>query len=160
MTKREVWLIVAAVAVVAFFIGRGTVPRPIEGVVEVHDTLTVVHNIHDTTFVEKWRDRVRTEYVPLPAVHDTVDRVDSVLVEVPIERVVVSGDHYTATLEGFRPRLVDMELNIPETIITNTTTVTTRKRWSFCAGPQLGVGYGVGGFTPYVGVGVSFGYCF
>lgn len=160
-------LILAAIlaAVVAFLIGRGTVPRPVEGVVEVHDTTTVVQVVHDT--LTKYRDRTvaRVDTLYLPAVHPDSSGVapavpDSAAVVVPIERVVVEGEHYTATLEGFRPRLVDMELRLPTQIITNTKTVTVQKRWSFVVGPQLGFGYGVGGFTPYVGVGVSFGYCF
>lgn len=185
MTKREVWLIVAAVAVVAFFIGRGTVPRPIEGVVVTSDTTTTYSHVKDTTGVPVDREPVRTDTARLAAVPRPVTPrptkpaenpappeeptpvdttrsapADSVDVLIPIERVTVEGENYTAVLEGYKPSIVEMNLRIPTTTINNNRTVTTRKKWSFVVGPQLGVGYGVGGFTPYVGVGVSFGYCF
>lgn len=150
------------IAIVAFFIGRGTVPHAVEGFREVHDTTVVVHTIRDTVREVRFRDRVRLDTVRLAAVPDATagTRADSSSVEVPIERVVVNGDYYTATLEGFRPRLVDMELRIPERIVTATRTETIRKRWSFVAGPQVGAGWTPEGVRPYVGIGVSFGYCF
>jgi len=160
-------LILAAIlaAVVAFLIGRGTVPRPVEGVVEVHDTTTVVQVVHDT--LTQYKDRIvaRRDTLYLPAVRPDTSGVvpaepDSAEVVVPIERVVVEGEHYTATLEGFRPRLVDMELRLPTQIITNTTTVTVRKRWALVVGPQMGLGLTPEGLRPYVGGGVTFGYCF
>ena len=183
MKRSEVILIAALVAVVAFMIGRGTVPRPIEGVVETRDTTTTYSHVKDTTGVPVDREPARTDTarfaavsgpvttrpgkssgVPAPpeAVADTTGTTpaDSVDVLVPIERVTVEGENYSAVLEGYRPSIVEMNLRIPTTTITNTRTVTTRKRWSVVVGPQVGAGWTPEGFRPYVGVGISFGYCF
>lgn len=126
----------------------------------------------DTVLVERWiRDTVR-EVVSVPGgsvpvllpVHDTllvhtrdtVRQVDSVLVEVPIEERTFTGDNYRATVRGFRPELTDIWIRQKETTIT----VPYRKRWSLTAGPQAGVGITPGGWQPYAGVGVTFGYSF
>ncbi len=129
----------------------------------------------DTVYVEKWiRDsippkpdsvRVDTKIVYLPkvvhdsipyAVHDTSIVHDSVLVEVPIYEKTYFGDNYRATIRGFQPELVDIWVKQRETTIT----VPYRKRWSFTAGPQVGVGYTPQGWQPYAGAGVTFGYSF
>ena len=129
----------------------------------------------DTIYVEKWiRDsippkpdsvRVETKIVYLPkvvrdsipyAVHDTSIVHDSVLVEVPITEKTYMGENYKAIVRGFEPELVDIWVKQRETTIT----VPYRKRWSFTAGPQVGVGYTPQGWQPYAGAGVTFGYSF
>lgn len=183
MKRAEVIIVCAAVAVLAFFIGRGTVPRPVEGVVETTDTTTTYSHVKDTTGVPVDREPVRTDTArfaavsrpsttrpakpsgnpaPPEAAADTTGTApaDSVDVLVPIERVTVEGENYSAVLEGYRPSIVEMTLRVPTTTITNTRTVTTRKRWSFCVGPQVGAGWTPEGVRPYIGVGVTFGYCF
>ena len=129
----------------------------------------------DTVYVEKWiRDsippkpdsvRVETKIVYLPKVvrdsvpypvHDTTTVRDSVLVEVPITEKAYEGENYRAIVRGFRPELVDIWVKQRETTIT----VPYRKRWSFTAGPQVGVGYTPQGWQPYAGAGVTFGYSF
>ena len=126
----------------------------------------------DTVLVERWiRDTVR-EVVSVPGgtvpvylrVHDTlrihsrdtVRQVDSVLVEVPIEERTFTGENFRATVRGFRPELADIWIRQKETTIT----VPYRKRWGLTAGPQAGVGITPGGWQPYAGVGVTFGYSF
>lgn len=85
---------------------------------------------------------------------------DSVSVVVPIEQRVYEGEYYKATVEGYRPSLVDMQLKIPEVLVTETKTVTKRKLWSVTIGPQLGYGITPAGMHPYAGVGVTFGLSF
>lgn len=181
--KTETVILLVLVAVVAFFVGRGTVPRVVEGVVETSDTTTTYSHVKDTTGVPVDREPVRTDTArfaavsrpvatrpekpagnpaPPEAAADTTGTApaDSVDVLVPIERVTVEGENYTAVLEGYRPSIIEMNLRIPTTTINNNRTVTTRKRWSFVVGPQIGVGWTPEGVRPYVGVGVTFGYCF
>ncbi len=194
MTKGETIIVgvaIVAVAVAAFLVGRGTVPRPIEGVVVTSDTTNVERRVRDTSGVVVNREPARSDTarlavvktpgkdrpgkpvktaVPdtfsdpvdtLPVPADSVDVcADSVDVSVPIERVQVDGENYSAIIEGFHPRIIEMVVTAPAQIITNTRTVTTRKRWSFVVGPQIGVGLTPDGVRPYVGAGFTFGYCF
>ena len=85
---------------------------------------------------------------------------DSMSVVVPIEQRVYEGEYYKATVEGYRPSLVDMQLKIPAVLVTETKTVTKRKLWSVTIGPQLGYGITPAGLHPYAGVGVTFGLSF
>ena len=85
---------------------------------------------------------------------------DSMSVLVPIEQRVYEGEYYKATVEGYRPSLVDMQLKIPAVLVTETKTVTKRKLWSVTIGPQLGYGITPAGLHPYAGVGVTFGLSF
>lgn len=85
---------------------------------------------------------------------------DSVSVVVPIEQRVYEGEYYKATVEGYRPSLVDMQLKIPAVLVTEKKTVTKRKLWSVTIGPQLGYGITPAGLHPYAGVGVTFGLSF
>lgn len=94
---------------------------------------------------------------PVPyAVHDTLYKTDSVLVEVPIVEKQYIGDDYRATIRGFQPELVDIWIRQMETTIT----VPYRNRWSFTVGPQAGVGITPKGWQPYAGIGATFGYSF
>ena len=125
----------------------------------------------DTVYIEKWlpqpveepKDSTPLEpkivYLPKPypvhdttEVHDTTTVRDSVLVEVPIIEKTYYGDNYRATIRGFEPELTDIWVKQKETAY--------RKRWSFTAGPQLGVGYTPKGLQPYAGAGITFGYSF
>ena len=90
------------------------------------------------------------------AVHDTTAVRDSVYVEVPIEEKTYVGDNYRATIRGFQPELTDIWIRQNEKYITQP----YRKRWSFTAGPQVGVGITPDGWRPYAGLGVTFGYSF
>ena len=125
----------------------------------------------DTVFVEKWvRDTVyeprdsfivrwRTVYLPVhdtSYVRDTTSAIDTVLVEVPITEKTYSGENYRAVVRGFQPELVDIWFKQKETTIS----VPYKKRWSVSVGPQAGFGFTPGGWQPYAGVGVSFGYSF
>ena len=94
------------------------------------------------------------EAVPVPEVGD------SAKVVLPIERKVFEGDYYTATVEGYRPSLVDMQLRLPTIAVTETRTTTKRKWWSVTIGPQVGYGFTPAGWQPYAGVGVTVGLSF
>lgn len=87
-----------------------------------------------------------------PLTVDTLpgDTIPSVIV--PIERKVYETEDYRATVEGFRPQLVGMEIYRKTSTITNTEKA--RPLWALTLGP--GVGYGPKGVQPYVGV--SFGF--
>lgn len=84
-------------------------------------------------------------------VEDTVVRItpeNDVLV--PISRSTYRTDDYTAIVEGYRPRLVSMEIYRKTSTVTNIRS----PRWALTLGP--GVGYGPHGLRPYVGVSAGF----
>lgn len=95
--------------------------------------------------------------ISLPIV-DTITVVDSVLVEVPISRTEYSTDNYHIIAEGYRTKLLQVDV-FPETKII-TEQVTKRKRWGVSLGVQAGYGMTPVGTQPYAGVGVTFGYNF
>lgn len=91
--------------------------------------------------------------VTLP--EDTIPRITPENdVIIPITQNTYKTEDYTAIVEGYRPRLVSIELYPKTTTITNTITKTRSPRWALTVGP--GVGYGPNGVQPYVGVTVGF----
>lgn len=159
MKRAVVVILFVAFIVASFFAGRLSIRPPEAQIVEIHDTTTIITTVRDTVREVITRTIVRVDTVRL-ATADTTARDDSANVELPIEQITVKGEHYTAVIEGFRPSLVDMQIDIPTQYVTTMKTETVRRRWSLTVGPQIGAGYGIGGFTPYVGVGFTFGYCF
>lgn len=91
--------------------------------------------------------------VPLP--EDTIPRITPENdVIIPITQSTYKTEDYTAVVEGYRPRLVSIELYPKTTTITNTVTNTRSPRWALTVGP--GVGYGPNGVQPYIGVSLGF----
>ena len=73
---------------------------------------------------------------------------------IPITQNTYKTEEYMAVVEGYRPRLVSIELYQKTTTITNTITKTRSPRWALTIGP--GIGYGPNGVQPYVGVTLGF----
>lgn len=105
--------IIGAISLIAlsFFIGRKSVDTPNVTTEVKWDTLRV--EVPVLQEVEK----VRTEYVYVPTPSDTVviERVDSVLVAVDIERRVYGDDRYRAVVSGavvgdIHPTLESMDI--------------------------------------------------
>lgn len=81
---------------------------------------------------------------------------DSVQVEVPIEQRTYEGENYRAVVQGFRPKLVSIDIRFPEIAAP----APPAKRWHFTVGVQLGYGFTPAGWQPYAGAGWTFGYSF
>lgn len=78
---------------------------------------------------------------------------DTVTAELPVTQVEYSTLEYKAILEGYKPRLVSMEV-YPKTITINRVeTVVRRPRWGVTAG--VGGGYDGNKFVPHLGVTVG-----
>lgn len=102
----------------------------------------------------------RYEVVKLPAVRDTItdsliykDTLihDSVNVVVPITQKKYEDSTYTAYVSGYNPQLDSISIyrkTIYQTI--------TEKPRRFGVGITGGYGYGKGGLTPFVGVGIYY----
>lgn len=94
--------------------------------------------------------------------HDTLllpvieTRTDSVLVSLPVERKTYSDDStYTAVVSGINPYLDSIEVYRRNVYETRTITHYTKPS-RLSIGLQGGYGYGRNGFSPYIGVGISY----
>lgn len=120
----------------------------------------------DTVLIEKpvpykvTRTEFRTLRLPvmLFAPADTVWRertvVDSVEVEVPMERRMYQDSNYRAQVSG--PAIGGLHPSLDWVEVYNRTTTIAKKpsRWGF--GVQVGYGMSREGLSPYVGVGVNY----
>lgn len=136
----------------------------------IHDTTTLTLVVHDTIEVVKWKERVRVDTLLLAVVKDSLTTdadttvsnkenvADSTLVAVPISQVTCEGENYTAVIEGFRPRLVSIDI-MQQTQYIETTKTIPPKKWSFglTLGASAGVFYTPKGIQPGAGLGASVG---
>lgn len=155
MNGKRLLLTLTAVLCIGFLAGWfSRVPARVEDFIEKVDTLVVRDTIMRDRPVFVDRYLVRTDTVKL-AVHDTTLRVDSVLVDVPIERRIYEEDSlYRAVVSGYRPSLDSLLVYRTTTEITKFVPVPVKKRWG--VGIQAGYGFGRQGISPYVGVGISY----
>lgn len=117
----------------------------------VTDTLVVRDTLRVSTPVYVTRRIVDTILVPVmvPGGRDTV------LVQVPREEKVYQDSSYRAVVSGYMPSLDTIDVYRREVYVTTLERVEVPpSRWSW--GIQAGIGYGGGGVTPYVGLGVQF----
>ncbi len=142
-------LVVIGAFIGAYRCGRGSAKIVVE---TRTDTVVVRDTIRDTVPVVKEYFITRTDTVTMRLAGDTV----FVSVEVPIERQVYQTPQYKAEIEGFRPRLVSMELYQERYEITRTEyiSVPDNRRW----GIGVSAGYAVTpkGLQPYIGLGVQY----
>lgn len=136
----------------------------------IRDTTTLTLVVHDTIEVVKWKERVRVDTLLLSVVKDSLTTdtdttvsnkenvADSALVAVPISQVTCEGENYTAVIEGFRPRLVSIDI-IQQTQYIETTKTIPPKKWSFglTLGASAGVFYTPKGIQPGAGLGATLG---
>lgn len=136
----------------------------------IRDTTTLTLVVHDTIEVVKWKERVRVDTLLLAVVKDSLTTdtdttvsnkenvADSALVAVPISQVTCEGENYTAVIEGFRPRLVSIDI-IQQTKYIETTKMIPPKKWSFglTLGASAGVFYTPKGIQPGAGLGATLG---
>lgn len=136
----------------------------------IRDTTTLTLVVHDTIEVVKWKERVRVDTLLLAVVKDSLTTdtdttvsnkenvADSALVAVPISQVTCEGENYTAVIEGFRPRLVSIDI-IQQTQYIETTKTIPPKKWSFglTLGAAAGIFYTPKGIQPGAGLGATLG---
>ena len=131
------------------------------------DTVTVVRTdtVRDTvpTVVEKRIVRTEVVHLYLEAEIDSLcSEVDSEAVSVmgdsvaiPITQKTYEAETYKAWVSGWHASLDSIEVYQKTVERTITITKTTKpKRWGI--GVQVGYGYSIKGFTPYIGVGISY----
>ena len=77
---------------------------------------------------------------------------DSLLyIEIPMEQKHYADSTYDAWVSGYKPSLDSLKIYSTSKIITIRD---KRKPWSI--GPQAGLGVGLSGLTPYIGIGITY----
>lgn len=163
MSRRCVrWLILTIF--VSFIFGYGTGHRHC-GRKSQTDTITIVETKIIKQPVAVSTKPIRTDLMTLPTQYvplfftETVVVADSIEVEVPIEQITYEEEDYRAVVEGFRPRLVELELRPKTTTITQRV-VESPKGWNFHFGPTVAYGWTPKGWLPLVGLGATVTYNF
>ena len=149
------YILLIALFVGAFFAGRWTKPcRKAETV--LRDTVVVRDTLAVPVPTPERVEVIRRDTCWLVRC-DTVRTADTlrVPVVVPIERRIYVTADYRAEVEGYRPRLVSMELYRQTQVVTNTVSAKP-KRWG--VGIQAGYGFTprTGRFEPYIGLGIQY----
>ncbi len=116
------------------------------------DTVIVRDTIRDTVLAFRTVRLERIDTVWLRSARDTV----LVEVEVPIEKKTYLTDEYRAVVEGFRPRLAEMEIYRNTVYVNKTETVTLKRPAHWGIGIQAGYGYNFDRCRPYVGIGIQY----
>jgi hypothetical protein len=155
---KNILQITAVIAIFGFGFIAGWMLKPkCAGIVsERIDTLILRDTLRDTVLIPVDRYIVRLDTVTVKVAGDTL----YVEVEVPIERKEYRTDDYRATIEGFRPELIAMEIYRQTHYITEMKTieVPNRNRW----GIGLNVSYGAYvrdgqiKMAPFIGAGVQY----
>lgn len=151
-TLRDILIVVAIIAAL-FAIGQKESRRVVIKTEYLpSDTVIIRDTIRDTVPVVKEIFTTRTDTVFLPVLGDTVKTG----VLVPIERKIYQTTDYRATIEGYKPALVDMEIFRQVQYITKPEIryKKTKPRWGI--GLQAGYGISKSGLSPYVGIGIQY----
>lgn len=163
MRNLGVWVIALCALFFVFIVGRCSVTRhssPVRDTLTVFDTVRYIEPQFTVKNVVRYevrrlpRFRDYTIDLTLP-IRDTLTVIDTIPVVVPIEQVEYRTDEYYAVVEGYLPRLV--QLDIYRATQTITETVTKRKRWGVSVGVQMGYGITPAGMQPYAGLGANIG---
>lgn len=111
-------------------------PVAVDSVVLRYETIKVRKVVSDTVRVEQMAE-------------------DSAVVEIPITQKHYTDSTYSAWVSGYAPCLDSIKVYPRTEVVTITNTIKDKpKRWGI--GIQGGIGYGKGGFSPYVGIGVQY----
>lgn len=122
--------------------------------VVVYDTMTYRKPIAVDSVVLRYETiKVRKVVSDTIKVVDSAD--DSVAVEIPITQKHYADSTYSAWVSGYDPCLDSIQVYPRTEVVTITQKIEAKpKRWGI--GVQGGIGYGKGGFSPYIGVGIQY----
>ena len=115
---------------------------------------TIVRDSLVPVEVIKWK--TVPEYL---AVHDTTFMVDSILVDVPMERRIYQEDSvYYAVVSGFKPSLDTLKVYRETVTIETTRNFTEYKPYKWSVGPFVSQEVGLNHYAAKVGVAGDFGF--
>ena len=122
--------------------------------VVVYDTVTYRQPIAVDSVVLRYETiKVRKVVSDTVKVMDSAE--DSVSVEIPITQKHYADSTYSAWVSGYEPCLDSIKI-YPRTEMVTITKQIQDKPKRCGIGIQCGIGYGKGGFSPYIGVGVQY----
>lgn len=122
--------------------------------VVVYDTVTYRKPIAVDSVVLRY-ETIKVRKVVSDTIRVLNNAEDSVSVEIPITQKHYADSTYSAWVSGYDPCLDSIKVYPRTEVVTITKQIQDKpKRWGI--GIQGGVGYGKGGFTPYIGVGVQY----
>lgn len=128
--------------------------------VVVYDTVTYRKPVAVDSVVVRYKTiHVELKEENFPKLDDREDnfpiKIDSTTVELPITQKHYADSTYSAWVSGYDPCLDSIKVYPRTEVVTITKQIQDKpKRWGI--GIQGGVGYGKGGFTPYIGIGVQY----
>lgn len=133
----------------------------IEKTVEVeYDTIPYYHPVPKDSVV------LRYATARLPISHEPGDTImiihekDSVAVEIPITQKEYGDSTYHAWVSGYMANLDSIAVYQKTEYIRETISRTSTKRWNFTIGPTVGAGWNGQKISPYIGLGITWGYSF
>lgn len=122
--------------------------------VVVYDTVTYRQPIAVDSVVVRY-ETIKVRKVVSDTIKVVDSERDSVSVEIPITQKHYADSTYSAWVSGYDPCLDSIKVYPRTEVVTITKQMQDKpKRWGI--GLQGGVGYGKGGFTPYIGIGVQY----
>jgi len=141
---------------IGFLVGRrcgrnakGEPPTPRVDTLVIRDTETIV--------VPKYLTRRIIDSVRVPVhLRDTIMQTDTIYVSMVREQVVWEDSLARVYASGIQTQVDSVSHFTEKMVITKEIPVVRKDRWGL--GIQGGLGYGKGGLTPYLGVGVSFNF--
>ena len=150
----SVLLILAYFFLVGFIIGQKHPQKlPVEPIKTKVDTLV----IHDTTMSYRaiYVDRVKLDSVLVPVL-DTMMIHDTTFVYLEREKVTWRDSLCEVYASGIMPSVDSVRHFQEDKYITIETQVPVKVKTHWGLGVNAGYGVGKGGFTPYIGVGISY----
>lgn len=122
--------------------------------VVVYDTVTYRQPIAVDSVVLRY-ETIKVRKVVSDTIRVLDSAEDSESVEIPITQKHYADSSYSAWVSGYDTCLDSIKVYPRTEVVTITNTIKDKpKRWGI--GIQGGVGFGKGGFSPYIGVGVQY----
>ena len=121
------------------------------------DTVYISMIIRDTI-----REPYRVEVVKRDTIYLTAEQPDTpqvlndIALIIPITRKSYRTDNYNLTISGWHPELLNIEITAPAMYINNKETITKVRNPRFALTVGVGFGYGINGFSPYLGLNFGF----
>lgn len=143
---------ILALSALSFYAGRKSANQgQNETIVERVDTLVVRDTI--VAYKPKYISKRVVDSIYVPVREVVVER-DTIKVLLEREQVVWEDSLARVYASGILPKVDSIHHYRDKMVITKETIIKTNPKWG--VGIQGGIGVGKGGFTPYVGVGVSY----
>ena len=147
-------LSIVAALLIGLLIGmKHPLKKPIEPIKTKVDTMF----LHDTITLSKpvFVERVKLDSVLIPVI-DTLRIQDTIYVYLEREQIQWQDSLCKVYASGVMPQVDSVQHFVCDKIVTIETQVPVKVKSHWGLGVNAGYGVGKGGFTPYIGVGISY----